>query len=184
MGCPALLQGIFLTQGLNPCLLCLLHCRQILSPLSHWGSRKLTSKEESLCSGHRETGISSPKWELAPEHALLTCVLFSPLGSSQLISTQKRNSQMCNPFQWDKETMMRASGERKRPCEPRRRVGADLTLHLGQPSMPFLGSRGSPGAVCNFPEPPNAATKARLSCTSEALTEPERIFFIEKGSDF
>ena len=99
VGCPALLQGIFLTQGLNPCLLCLLHCRQILSPLSHWGSRKLTSKEESLCSGHRETGISSPKWEPDLEHALLTCVLFSPLGSSQLISTQKRNSQMCNPFQ-------------------------------------------------------------------------------------
>ena len=26
---------IFLTQGLNPCLLCLLHCRQFLYPLSH-----------------------------------------------------------------------------------------------------------------------------------------------------
>ena len=26
---------IFLTQGLNPCLLCLLHCKQILYPLSH-----------------------------------------------------------------------------------------------------------------------------------------------------
>ena len=76
---------------------------------------------------------------------------------------------------------MRASGERKRPCEPRRRVGADLTLHLGQPSMPFLGSRGTPGAACNFPEPPNAATKARLSCTSEALTEPERIFSLKKA---
>ena len=25
VGCYALLQGIFLTQGLNPCLLCLLH---------------------------------------------------------------------------------------------------------------------------------------------------------------
>ena len=31
-GCHALLQGIFLTQGLNPCLL---HCRQIFCPLSH-----------------------------------------------------------------------------------------------------------------------------------------------------
>ena len=30
VGCHALLQGIFLTQGLNPCLLCRLHCRQIL----------------------------------------------------------------------------------------------------------------------------------------------------------
>ena len=30
VGCHFLLQGIFLTQGLNPCLLCLLHCRLIL----------------------------------------------------------------------------------------------------------------------------------------------------------
>ena len=33
-----LLQGIFPTQGSNPCLLCFLHCRQILYPLSHWRS--------------------------------------------------------------------------------------------------------------------------------------------------
>ena len=30
VGCHALLQGIFLTQGSNVCLLCVLHCRQIL----------------------------------------------------------------------------------------------------------------------------------------------------------
>ena len=34
VGCPPLLQGIFLTQGLNPRLL---HCRQILYQ-RHWGS--------------------------------------------------------------------------------------------------------------------------------------------------
>ena len=33
-----LLQGIFLTQGPNLFLLCLLHCRQILYLLSHQGS--------------------------------------------------------------------------------------------------------------------------------------------------
>ena len=38
MGFHALLQGIFLTQGLNPRLLHLLHCRQILDNLSHQGS--------------------------------------------------------------------------------------------------------------------------------------------------
>ena len=38
VGCYARLQGIFPTQGLNPCLLCLLHCRQILYPLSHLGT--------------------------------------------------------------------------------------------------------------------------------------------------
>ena len=37
-GCHALLQGIFPTQGLNPCLLHLLLCRQILYPLRHLGS--------------------------------------------------------------------------------------------------------------------------------------------------
>ena len=35
MGCQSLLQGIFLTQGLNPGLL---HCRQTLNHLSHQGS--------------------------------------------------------------------------------------------------------------------------------------------------
>ena len=33
VGCHFLLQGIFPTEGSNPHLLCLLHCRQILSPL-------------------------------------------------------------------------------------------------------------------------------------------------------
>ena len=35
VGFCALLQGLFLTQGLNPHLLCLLHCRLILSSLNH-----------------------------------------------------------------------------------------------------------------------------------------------------
>ena len=38
VGCHALLQGIFSTQGLNPRLLCLRHCRQIFYPLNHLGS--------------------------------------------------------------------------------------------------------------------------------------------------
>ena len=37
VGCHALLQGIFLTQGSNPGLLRLLHCRWILY---HWATRK------------------------------------------------------------------------------------------------------------------------------------------------
>ena len=43
MGCHFLLQGIFLTQELNLCLLCLLHCNWILYPLSHGGSWDLNS---------------------------------------------------------------------------------------------------------------------------------------------
>ena len=35
--CHALFQEVFLIQGLNPCLLHLLHCRQILYMLSHSG---------------------------------------------------------------------------------------------------------------------------------------------------
>ena len=35
VGCHILLQEIFPTQELNPCLLCLLHCRWILYSLSH-----------------------------------------------------------------------------------------------------------------------------------------------------
>ena len=38
VGCHSLLRGIFLTQQLNPGLL---HCRQILYQLSHWGKPKL-----------------------------------------------------------------------------------------------------------------------------------------------
>jgi len=37
VGCHAVLQGIS-TKELNPYLLCLLHCRQVLYPLSHLGS--------------------------------------------------------------------------------------------------------------------------------------------------
>ena len=38
VGGHALLQGIFPNLESNPCLLCLLHCKQILYPLSHLGS--------------------------------------------------------------------------------------------------------------------------------------------------
>ena len=41
VGCHFLLQGIFLTQGLNPGLL---HCKQILDRLSHQGRHKVGIK--------------------------------------------------------------------------------------------------------------------------------------------
>ena len=41
VGCHALLQGIFLTQRLNPCLLSLLHWQTGSLPLSHLGSSLL-----------------------------------------------------------------------------------------------------------------------------------------------
>ena len=48
VGCHALLQGIFTTQGLNPSLL---HCRWILYHLSiHSGIQALLVKEKDICS--------------------------------------------------------------------------------------------------------------------------------------
>ena len=43
VGCHVILKGIFPTQGLNPHLLCLLHCRWILYPLSHLGNSGCTN---------------------------------------------------------------------------------------------------------------------------------------------
>ena len=43
-GCQLFLQGIFPSQGLNARLLCLLHCRQIFYPLSHWGKPNIKGK--------------------------------------------------------------------------------------------------------------------------------------------
>ena len=59
MGCHALLLWIFLTQGLNPSLLHLLHCKQILYQLSHQGS----PMEQPLMPVLEQRGA---RWEAAP----------------------------------------------------------------------------------------------------------------------
>jgi len=68
VGCHTLLQGIFLTQGSNPHSLCLLHCRQILYPLSHLGSPiyilpcvKQIGRGKRLCS--TESSAWCPVWD-------------------------------------------------------------------------------------------------------------------------
>ena len=43
-----ILQGIFLIQGLNPCLLCLLHWRWILFPLSHQNKLSLEINSQNF----------------------------------------------------------------------------------------------------------------------------------------
>ena len=43
MGCHVLLQAIFLTQGLNPRILCLPHCQAVSLPLA-WDSALLVGK--------------------------------------------------------------------------------------------------------------------------------------------
>ena len=50
VGCHSLLQGIFPTQGLNLCLLCLLHQQEDSSPLAPPGFPWWLSGKESACS--------------------------------------------------------------------------------------------------------------------------------------
>ena len=73
MGFPALLQGIFLTQGSNPRLLWLLHCRQILScwatgeaPHPPWQSPKPSL--DKTCREDRFWRLSLVKLEVLGEH--------------------------------------------------------------------------------------------------------------------
>ena len=75
VGCHAFLQGIFLTQGSNPCLLSLLHCWQVLYQSCHLGSpwqllRSLQNKVTIVCSD------SLCMWTLR--------ALFHPMGIIQL----------------------------------------------------------------------------------------------------
>ena len=73
MGFPALLQGIFLTQGSNPRLLRLLHCRQILfrwatgeAPHPPWQSPKPSL--DKTCREDRFWRLSPVKLEVLGEH--------------------------------------------------------------------------------------------------------------------
>ena len=53
VGCDFLLQGIFPTQGSNHLLLCLLHCRQFLYPLSHQESPLTSIRTSILCMANK-----------------------------------------------------------------------------------------------------------------------------------
>ena len=55
VGCHFLLQGILLTQGSNPYLLCLLHCRKILYLLSHRGNLYERCYSFLFCRGWNKT---------------------------------------------------------------------------------------------------------------------------------
>ena len=73
VGCHFLLQGIFMTQGPNPCLLCLLHCRQGLYPLSYRGSPP------------RAWALHLPPWHICPK-ALASLYWWKEYPSGRLSS--------------------------------------------------------------------------------------------------
>ena len=64
MGCHFLLQGIFPTQGWNPCLLCLLHCQVGSLPLVPCGKSKGWYLEDATPRKERKEG--SPEKDPQP----------------------------------------------------------------------------------------------------------------------
>ena len=80
--CHFLLQGIFLTQGSNQCLLYLLHCRQILYLLSHQGIPLILSfllpPDQKLATGSSKPTLSSWLMKLEKTASLLNVSGWSP----------------------------------------------------------------------------------------------------------
>ena len=76
VGCHLLLQGIFPTQGLNLCLLCLLHCQQTLYWLSRRGSHI------------KHVNIVGGAWIWNPEELSLNCIchFFKKLENNYFIN--------------------------------------------------------------------------------------------------
>ena len=100
MACHFLLQGIFLTQGPNPCLLRFLHFKQILLPLCHlfpalmgprqvwcwsqFSSSEVSHREKPLCCDWRKITACQDKpcckiaWSRWPDHRRQVPFLPSP----------------------------------------------------------------------------------------------------------
>ena len=77
MGCHALLQGIFLTQGLNPCLLCLMHWQTDSLPLAppvhththtHARARAHVAGKELACNTGDPSSITG--WGRSPRQGI------------------------------------------------------------------------------------------------------------------
>ena len=82
VGCHALLQGIFLTQGSNPGLP---HCGQILYQLSHKGSPDCPQKNLNSKSVQNRSGLCQFQPRAFRRVSVLPCVLStSPRGTQSL----------------------------------------------------------------------------------------------------
>ena len=85
VGCHFLVQGIFPTQGLNPCLLCLPHCRQIPYCLCHQGSANEGNKDSESWGnegGGRAVWHSLP-WQSQPVFLWSMLEEWSEAGSGE-----------------------------------------------------------------------------------------------------
>ena len=91
VGCHFLLQGIFLTQGWNPCLLHLLHCRRILYHwLSHLGSPQILHQSVSQFS---HSVMSDSLWPHESQHARPPC----PSPTPGVHSNSCASNRWCHP---------------------------------------------------------------------------------------
>ena len=84
-----LLQGIFLTQGLNLHLLCFLHCRQILYPLRHQGSSLRDSQRQFPLT--KETMNSFTKVRSHITTLLHGFLFFPEIRQGQCLKTEMAN---------------------------------------------------------------------------------------------
>ena len=93
MGCHALFQGIFLTQGSNPCLLHLLHCKQIVY---HWATREaLWRTVGRLFKKLKELSYNSaiPLLGIYPEKTLIWKDTCTPMSIAALFTIAKTRKQ-------------------------------------------------------------------------------------------
>ena len=105
VGCHALLQRIFSTQGSN---LCLLHCRQILYHLSHQGSPLWPAKGLLLqghLSLHKESGVQKScldckKNSLVVAFWTWTCEWVDRLKHESVLGPQRLHSSAGAVFCW------------------------------------------------------------------------------------
>ena len=96
MGCHFLLQGIFLTQGSK---LCLLHCTQILYPLSHLGTVMVMCKQVKMMRHYDDychVCLSSQNCLASKKMVQIVSPVLMPYSTSQ----NKKNRTTCSNKSW------------------------------------------------------------------------------------
>ena len=97
-GCQALLQGIFQTQGSNPCLLCLLHCRKVLY---QWTTREaqISTLQFSSVQLLSHVWLFATPWMAACQASLSITNSRSPLKPMSIQSVMPSSHLiLCSPF--------------------------------------------------------------------------------------